>query len=203
MKSILKSANGLLFGNFDGIVIRKGLIDVNQGSDELKAQKGGRAMNWIFVVSTVVGMMLLACHSILYVLGFAEESNFPDREIDVDRDSKTRWMEDEHCDQSERANGPTGISTAESGQNGSGGGLALIRLRGFGLAVTFFGLMGIAAAASHFTMSQTIGSASLAAVVAYLIAVFLLRQKALSLYEEATSQIEDVVVADDDQANSG
>ena len=158
-------------------------------------------MNWIFVVSTVVGLMLLACHSILYVLGFAEESNFPDGEIDVDHDLKRRWNEDDSFDPSETANGQTGISTAESGKSGSG--LALIRLRGFGLAVTFFGLMGIAADASHFTTLQTIGSASLAAVVAYLIAVFLLRQTAISLYDEAPSQMEDVVVADDDSEDSG
>lgn len=155
-------------------------------------------MNLFFVISTVVGVLILACHSVLYVLGFAEESNFPEGELDVDLDVIAKLNEEEIPWNAEKENGETSRDTAVSGQGGTRSSLTLSRLRGFGLAVTFFGLMGSAAAASHFTKLQTFGSAGLAAIVAYLIAVFLLRQTALALYEEATSPEEEVVVADGD-----
>lgn len=148
-------------------------------------------MNLIFVIFTVVGLMILACHTVLYVMGFAENSTFPDGEFDRYLDS-LNLSDEENLEQSEKHSNAT-----ESGPS-TGWGLALIRLRGVGLAITFFGLMGCAAEASHFTTTYTIASSALSALVAYLMGVYLLRQTAIELFHEETSTNDETLVTDEE-----
>ncbi len=139
----------------------------------------------LFVVCTVFGVMLLVCQITLTCLGIGESQDFWDEEIDSDGKSS----EETTCESDLVPISPIadqwepGVAKLKVG---------IVSLRAIGTAITFFGLMGIAAEASRFSQFPAVAIASVAGLLAFIGVSVMFRLAAFQPYQtETKGQLDD------------
>ena len=135
-------------------------------------------MNLFFVICTVFGVTLLACLTLLSVLGLDQKPDF------LDQNWKSGYE-----DVLEIGLTPIdGLSEPDVSQSvtpkprGQGS-----PLRGIGAGIAFFGLAGSAAQTANMPLYQTFGLSFLAAVVAFLGISLLMRQLPFDPFREGST----------------
>ena len=146
-------------------------------------------MSLLFVTCAVIGVTTLASQTTLSLLGFDGGLDVFEDEVDATRGFVDGVVpEDKSSDAATLVNSPA----KSRDQDGKGSRVGMIRLRAVGLSILFFGLMGSAAEASHFTLFNTFAAASLVAAVTYVGGVFLLRQTAIVPFVAGNSDTETI-----------
>jgi len=135
-------------------------------------------MNLFFVICTVFGVTLLACLTLLSVLGLDQKPDFLDQNwksgyedvLEIGLTPNDRPIE-------------TDISQSVIPQPRSQGS----PLRGLGAGIAFFGLAGSAAHTVNMPLYQTFGLSFLAAIVAFLGVGLLMRQLPFDPFREGST----------------
>ena len=133
----------------------------------------------LFVICAVFGLMLLVCQTMLSILGIGESQDLWEEEINPNSESdQETTCENELAEESSAADqGELCVETPKAG---------IASLRAIGTAITFFGLMGSAAASSRFATLPTIAIASAAGFLAFIGVSVLFRLAAFQPYRTET-----------------
>ena len=139
--------------------------------------------------------MLLVCQTTLSVLGIGESPDLWDEESDSNSLSNSEAT----CD-NDRV--PLLLIPDQLLVDGRTTKRAMVSVRALGTAITFFGLTGIAAEASHFSQLPAFGIAILAAFLTFMIVSVLFRLTAFQPYRtETRKRFDDSLNQDVNQNN--